>query len=123
MVEMMMIALGSALGAVSRFVLGHWLLRRGFRHPVVATLAVNLSGCLLAGFLAGYPGPIQALTASLLLTGYLGSYTTVSSFSLETLGLWNGGRRGLATGYVLVSLIGGLALAALGWFAAEGLAT
>lgn len=120
---MMMVAVGSALGAVSRFALGHWLLQRGFRHPVAATLAVNLSGCLLAGFLAGYPGPLQTLTARFLLTGYLGSYTTVSTFSLETLGLWNQGRRGLATGYILVSLVGGLALAALGWFVAEGLAT
>lgn len=115
MTEILLVAGGSALGAMARFALGQWLLRRDSRHPYLATLAVNLSGCGLAGWLAGAAWPSQPLLSTFLGTGFLASYTTVSSFSLETLGLWNAGRRGRAGAYVLSSMIGGLILAWAGW--------
>lgn len=115
MMEIALVALGSALGAMARFALGQWLLRRDSRFPFLATLAVNLSGCGLAGWLAGSAWPSHPIVTTFLATGFLASYTTVSSFSLETLGLWNAGRRGGATAYVLVSMIGGVALAWAGW--------
>jgi len=110
-----MVALGSALGALARFGLGQWLLRQDFRRPVVATLAVNLGGCLAAGALAAGFSPADRLAAALILSGFLGSYTTVSSFSLETLGMWRAGDRGMAAAYVLCSLAGCVGLAWAGF--------
>lgn len=115
MSQFLLIALGSAFGAVVRFGLGQRLLRSGFSHPVVATLAVNLSGCGLAGFLAGFAEPVKSVVSACLVTGFLASYTTVSSFSLETLGMWQSGRVRLAVAYVLTSTVGGLTLAWAGW--------
>lgn len=120
MIELAWVALGSGLGAVARFGFGEWLLRRGFPYRLAATLTVNLSGCLAAGALAGSlegGGSIQ----SLLVPGFLGSYTTVSAFSLETVGLWRARRRRAAGAYVLVSVVGGLLLALLGGWAVSGL--
>lgn len=114
------VALGSALGAVARFMLGQWFVRADFRQPVLATLTVNLSGCAAAGFLVGVLAPHQTHAVSFLLTGFLGSYTTVSSFSLETLGLWQAGRRRLAASYVIASIAGGLLLARAGVMLSSG---
>lgn len=118
--QILAVALGSAFGTLVRFMLGQWFLARDFRQPLVATLAVNLSGCAAAGFVAGALGPHQIQAVSLMLAGFLGSYTTVSSFSLETLGMWQAGRRGLATSYVVVSIAGGLLLARTGAVLASG---
>lgn len=113
--EIALVACGSALGTLARFALGQWLLRLDSRFPLMATLAVNLGGCGLAGWLAGGASSLHPLAASFLGTGFLASYTTVSSFSLETLGLWHARRRGRAVVYVLVSMLGGLILAWAGW--------
>lgn len=71
------------------------------------TLGVNVSGTLAAGLLLGAAGRIDgALTAAalhLLLVGFLGSYTTVSSLSLQTLQLARGGRWLPAAGNVALS--------------------
>lgn len=123
MIAVVMVALGSGLGALSRYFLSHWLQARELSRTVAATLAVNLSGCLAAGLLAGFLDSSGALAWSLLMTGFLGSYTTVSSFSLETLGLWQSERRGMAAAYLLASLIGGLALAGAGLAIAGGSGT
>lgn len=114
-----LVALGSAIGTVARFALGQWVLRRDFRYPLSATLAVNLSGCALAGLLAGSAWQSSAYLVAFLATGFLGSYTTVSSFSLETVNLWQSGRRGRAAAYVLASVLGGLVLAMACWWLAS----
>jgi CrcB protein len=119
-IQILAVALGSGLGALARFMLGQLLLRSDSRQPVLATLAVNLSGCAAAGFLVGALAPHHDHAVSFLLTGFLGSYTTVSSFSLETLGMWQAGRRRLAVSYVITSVAGGLALARAGAVLASG---
>jgi len=118
MVEIIPVALGSALGAVSRFALAQWILRIDSRFPLLATLLVNLSGCGLAGLLAGSAWQSHEPLAGFLATGFLGSYTTVSSLSLESLGLWQSGRRGRAAAYVMASMMGGLLVARAGWLLA-----
>ncbi|RFF31979.1 fluoride efflux transporter FluC [Wenzhouxiangella sediminis] len=121
MVELAWVGLGSALGAVARFGLGEWLLRSGFTYPLATTLAVNLSGCLAAGALAGSLETSGTLVSGFLLGGFLGSYTTVSTFSMETVGLWQSRRRVAAAGYVLVSIAGGLLFALAGRMVAAGI--
>jgi len=88
--QLIAIAAGGALGAVSRYGLStgiYALMGRGFPY---GTLAVNVLGSLLMGFL--YVFLIERMTASaelrvILLIGFLGSFTTFSTFSLETLTL------------------------------------
>ncbi len=57
-----------------------------------------------------------------LAVGLLGGYTTVSSLSLQSLDLWQSGRRCTALANVASTLVAGLVLAALGWWLAGRLA-
>ncbi len=123
-VSLLLVAAGGALGGMGRLALGQlcarWL---GARFPW-GTLVVNLSGALLAGALAarlGVPTSLELSSAWLgLVVGLLGGYTTVSSFSLQTLSLWQSGQPRLAIGNVLATTLVGLALAVLGWWLAGG---
>lgn len=108
---------GSALGAMARLWLVNQvqrLLPAGFPW---GTLAVNVSGALLIGLLGGsiLNSPEQATPVwPLLIVGMLGSYTTVSSFSLQTLALWQARQWQRAAFNVLASLTLCLGAAALG---------
>lgn len=85
------------------------------------TLCVNASGALLAGWLLGVYG--VANTQSLWLfavAGLLGGYTTVSSFSLQTLELWQRGQAIRAALNMVATLLLGIAMTALGWWLAQG---
>ncbi|AMD02527.1 Putative fluoride ion transporter CrcB [Halomonas chromatireducens] len=110
---------GMARLAASRL-LARWL---GTGFPW-GTLAVNLSGALLAGWIAGRLGVPQGLDLSSawlgLMIGVLGGYTTVSSLSLQTLALWQSGRVSAALSNIGTTCLAGLALAWLGWWLAGG---
>ena len=115
---------GSAVGAMARLWLVQSLQKKTGHAFPWGTLAVNVSGALLIGLLAG--GLIPQLTAttqpgwSLLAIGVLGSYTTVSSFSLQTLALWQAGRWRQAGLNVLASMLLCLGAAAAGLALAQG---
>lgn len=114
-----MVLLGGALGAVLRVAISRWMLRRfGTAYPL-GTLLVNLSGALLIGLAFG--GLLALFTIEpedpvyfLLTYGLLGSYTTVSTLSLEWLLLVQQGRSRAAIGYLAASLVGGIALVLAG---------
>jgi CrcB protein len=104
-------ALG-ALGAVARLLVEDVVSSRLPLTFPVGTLAVNLSGALLLGLLAGV-----ALTGNaLVLAGgaTIGSYTTFSTWMLETHSLAEDGRRMAAIANVLVSVLVGLGAVVLG---------
>jgi fluoride exporter len=91
--QIALVAIGGALGGIGRVWLGERVARRhGERFPW-GTLAVNVSGAAAIGVLAALilepgRGPISDDSLWLaLIIGVLGSYTTVSSFSLQTLAL------------------------------------
>ncbi|MFT4191506.1 MAG: fluoride efflux transporter CrcB [Comamonas sp.] len=124
MPSLLYVAVGGALGSVTRYLMGsatmgwaalHW----GTRFPV-GTLVVNLLGCLLIGGIAGLADKHALLSADarlFLVTGVIGGFTTFSSFGLETVMLLKGGDTGMAVAYVLASVLAGVALVALGWWA------
>jgi fluoride exporter len=110
--------IGSALGGMARFWLAELVSRRLGRRFPWGTLAVNASGALAIGVAAGLllpetePGISDRFAWQVIGPGFLGSYTTVSSFSLETLALahakdWPG-----VAGNIVLSLV--LCLAAAG---------
>lgn len=111
------VALLGGAGAVCRFLLDRAVsarLKRGFPF---GTLAVNLSGALLLGFFGGLAlSPHTALLAG---TAFVGSYTTFSTWMLETQRLGEERRVWPAMFNIMVSVVLGLAAAALGlWIGA-----
>jgi CrcB protein len=108
-------ALGGALGALAR-----WGLAEALPSPggwPWATLLVNLTGCLLLGALLAVlatRSPEPSWARPFLGVGVLGGYTTYSTFAVQVVDLVDGGALLLAAGYVLVSVVGGIAAVALG---------
>jgi fluoride exporter len=103
----------SGLAAVARFLV-HAAVQRWSHSPFpFGTLAVNVLGSLALGVHhgAGVTGDALLLTG----TALLGSFTTFSTWMLETERLREQGESGLATANVLVGLALGLVAVALGW--------
>jgi CrcB protein len=133
--NILLIALGGALGALSRYGVGLWLKPAGDASAAAAfpfaTLAVNVAGCLLIGVILGwfgskYPTETAApdstgLIVRMTVVGFLGGLTTFSSFGWETFELLRRGDLLLGFGNMAANLILGLAAVALGWFLAAKL--
>ena len=105
------VALGGMIGTLVRYATGNWVTSHFPQHFYSATLAVNLVGCLMIGYLYGLflmrPEVPEALRAGLMV-GFLGGLTTFSSFSLDTLRLLENGQAPVAIGYAAFSVLGGL---------------
>ena len=114
----LLVALGGAIGAVSRYGLGSILVKSSATFPW-ATWYINLLGCFLAGVFFAcsqhYPA-LQNNARLLLMVGILGGFTTFSSFGLETFNLMREGQLMLAVSYALSSVILGILLLAIGYF-------
>ncbi|MFC0676981.1 CrcB family protein [Lysobacter korlensis] len=113
----MLVMLGGALGAAGRYWLGGWLLKRMGDGLPWGTLAANLAGSFLAGFIAIWleqRGTAALPWRAFLVVGVLGALTTYSSLMLECLLLARGARSGVMLGYLAVTLVGGLSLVWLG---------
>lgn len=114
------VATGGAAGSLLRWRISAWL------NPVPApfalgTLAVNLLGGFLIGFLIVLFERVPNTQLRLLLiVGVMGGLTTFSSFSAESLGLVLKGSYGTAVAHTLVHVLGSLVAAALGYELARG---
>jgi CrcB protein len=92
--QLIAIALGGSVGAITRFLVANGIyawLGRSFPH---GTLFVNVSGSFLMGFLAELMlqrFPLAVGYRAAILVGFLGAYTTFSTFALETLYLFEEG--------------------------------
>jgi CrcB protein len=85
-----LIAAGAALGANARYLVFLWSARL-FGSSVHGTLAVNVAGSLVLGFLAVFSATRFRLPPEAFLflaTGFLGAFTTFSTFALDTVQLW-----------------------------------
>lgn len=119
---------GGALGAAGRFLLGGWMLRHLGHGLPWGTLAANLLGSLLAGFLLVWlegRGPAGLMWRAFLMVGVLGALTTWSALMIELYLLQRGQGWASAAGYLGISLAGGLAALMLGigvarWLWPEG---
>jgi CrcB protein len=117
------IGIGGLLGANARVLVASWVTAWLGALIPYGTLIVNLSGCLLLGFLMGAleARPLPPVLRPALATGFIGAYTTFSTFAYETILLIREGSLLLATVYVLGSLFVGLAAVWLGLVAARAL--
>lgn len=116
------VALGAALGALTRWRAGLWLNASWGGFPL-GTLAVNLVGGLLVGIALEWFGRHPSdLLKLLLVTGFLGGLTTFSAFSGESLALLRQGAFGMAAAHTLAHVLGALGAAALGMRLVQALA-
>lgn len=105
-----LVGTGGAIGALCRHYLGAWVDVEGFP---LGTLTVNLVGSFVLGLVT-----FANLDNAVLLfvgTGACGSFTTFSSFSFDTVRLWETGSRLRAVANATVNLLGALAAIALAW--------
>ena len=119
MVNLLLVGAGGFLGAISRYGISQLF------HPSklhFGTIAVNLAGCLLIGIAFGYLSKdAMAKPAQLLIiTGFLGGFTTFSTFGLDVLKMIHQGEIVSAITYVAISAVVGIALVAAGYEIAKG---
>jgi fluoride exporter len=108
-----------ALGALARFRLDGFVQRASSWGFPLGTLVVNLSGAFVLGLFAG--AALRGTSLELAGTAGIGSYTTFSTWMLETERLSEDGDLGLAALNVVASVALGVAIAALGWWIGEAL--
>ena len=121
--QFLLIGLGGGIGAVTRFLVGRTV-QRLLQSPSFpwGTVLVNVSGCLVIGFLAGLHEQRQIFSANarcFVFIGCLGGYTTFSTFGYETLALARDGETLLALGNVALQVVPGLFAVWLGATAAR----
>lgn len=107
------VAGGGAVGAVLRYALSGWILRK---FPM-GTLAANVAGCLLIGVILGSVQErewLSPLWRHFLVAGLCGSLTTFSTFGYQSIELVSGGDLGLAGLNVVSNLVIGFAAVAIG---------
>lgn len=111
------IAAGGALGACTRYATTHMITRMmGVGFPY-GTVAVNIVGSLFMGVVIGLLARYaegQEPWRSFLVIGFLGSYTTFSSFSLDAIALIQRGELLAGGGYIFISVLGSLFALLLG---------
>ena len=119
----LLVALGGATGALTRFWIGQGVVRVLGGPAPWATLTVNVIGCALAGVFFAWASARQdtASVHALVLVGFLGGLTTFSAFSLDALGLWLRGQERVAVIYVLANVLLSLAAAATAFILARKL--
>jgi CrcB protein len=108
------IAVGSAIGGVSRYLFGGLVQRLAAGTFPVGTLVINVTGSFLLGAILRYGIDTPTLTPelrALLTVGFCGGYTTFSTFSYETVALMEDGEWSRAALYVALSV--GLSLLAV----------
>lgn len=116
MTPLLLVAAGSSLGAPTRYLLDRAI---QFRHERIfpwGTLAINASGSLVMGILVGVSihRGVDPRIMSAAGTGFLGGYTTFSTFTWESLQLVEEGAVLQAMANLVASVAAGVALAAAG---------
>lgn len=116
MLKLLAVGLGGFVGALARYGVTHLVHVRASLAFPWGTLACNLLGCAAIGVVAGLvergslPDPWRQVVA----VGLIGSFTTFSTFGLETLALLDAGRGRQALALVAASVLVGVAAVAAG---------
>ncbi len=124
MQKYLLIALGGGLGSIARYWVGSTIASRaGIKFPY-GTLVVNLTACVVIGFTLTYLGKRADLSPAwrfLVPVGFIGAYSTFSTYEWETLSTLRSGAFALGALYAVGSLILGLAATWAGAALAEAL--
>jgi len=117
------VALGGGVGSIGRYLIALAAARIGSTGFPLGTFVANSCGCLLIGFFWSWFDRVHISNEFrlFLFTGFLGGFTTFSTYSRESVQLFKAGEALHAFGYVLASNIAGLSIVAAGFFLAEKL--
>lgn len=116
------IAVGGAVGCLSRYYATQFIQQRVGPSFPAGTLVINITGSFLLGFLMRYAlqsAAMSAETRAMLTTGFCGGYTTFSTFSYETALMIEDGEYGRAALYIGSSVAGCVIGTFLGFAAAN----
>lgn len=111
-VKYLYIALGGALGSLARYWVGSTIASRMGAKIPYGTFAVNMTACVVVGFTLTYLGKRADLNPAwrfLVPIGFIGAYSTFSTYEWETLSSLRSGAFLIAALYALGSLVAGLA--------------
>jgi CrcB protein len=117
----LMVALAGSVGAVARYALGMWFGRSNTTFPI-GTFIINVTGCFILGWFLTYAERhnVSPTTRLAIGVGFVGAYTTFSTFMYETNRLMNDKAWYEAFAYLSLSLIVGLLAVRLGIVLARG---
>jgi CrcB protein len=120
--DLALVAVGGALGAISRYAVGTAVPHSSAGWPWAA-FSVNVIASLAIGVLAGWAYWRHAAdwVRPLLMSGFLGGFSTYSAFAVDTVVLTEAGHGGLATAYVVVTLVTCVAAVGVGTVVAQTL--
>jgi CrcB protein len=99
---------GGGLGSALRFYISRWVNGNYTQAFPLATLVANVSACFILGLVIGLADHKQLLSAPARLfwaVGFCGGFSTFSTFSQETLSLFQTGQHGYSMLYVFISLL------------------
>ena len=104
---LLLIAVGGAAGSVLRYLIGGRVQHFAPHGFPLGTLFVNVAGCFLIGIFVRQFMNIQTHNSlrALLMVGFCGGFTTFSAFSMETVGLIEGGEYPRAIAYIMLSVL------------------
>jgi CrcB protein len=109
---LLLVGLGGFLGAISRFVVGTLIAGRWGTSWPWGTFVINISGCFMIAFFVTLTSERIAIHEAwryLFPIGFVGAYTTFSTYEFETMRLLEGGAWARAASYVVASTVVGLA--------------
>ena len=116
MKQLLLIGLGGFIGSIARYLVSKLNISWQFYNIPMGTLAVNILGSLLIGFISGLL--IHSITSSenlklFFITGICGGFTTFSAFTFENMQLIQSGHNTTAVIYISISVVFGI-LAVIG---------
>lgn len=111
-IDFILVGIGGGIGAAFRAFLSDQVKRKWKGHYPMATFLINITGSFLLGLIIHYHA--DNMWKLLLGTGFMGGYTTFSTFHYEAVLLIEAGRKKLYLLYYVLSVAGGLLAAAAG---------
>ena len=112
MIEALLVATGGFFGAITRFAISNWFKKRNKTSFPIATFLINITGAFLLGYIIGNGGTTG--WQLLLGTGFMGAFTTFSTFKLESVQLLNRKSFSIFLLYLSATYIVGILFAFLG---------
>lgn len=104
--DILLVGVGGILGSISRFALGQYIKIKNRSSFPLGTFIINITGAILLGLVSSFQNHSMY---SLLGDGFLGAYTTFSTFMYEDVTLYRNNKKINALIYIVLSIIIGIA--------------